>query len=52
MQPDPKVALVTGAAQGIGRAIAEEFAHAGFHVAATDVTQEVAAVPRADGSAA
>ncbi|HZN92375.1 MAG TPA: SDR family NAD(P)-dependent oxidoreductase, partial [Myxococcales bacterium] len=47
MQADPKVALVTGAAQGIGRAIAGALAQAGFHVAAAEVQPEVEAVARA-----
>lgn len=33
-----KVALVTGAAQGIGRAVAEKLAREGAHVVATDIT--------------
>lgn len=46
MQADPKVALVTGAAQGLGRAIAAELSRAGFRVAAADVAPEVEAVAR------
>src|SRR3954466_5424206 len=46
MQSDPKVALVTGAAQGIGRAIVTELARAGLHVVVTDVTPEVEAVAK------
>jgi NAD(P)-dependent dehydrogenase (short-subunit alcohol dehydrogenase family) len=34
-----KVALITGAARGIGRAAAELFAREGAHVFATDVNQ-------------
>ncbi len=37
-----KIALVTGAASGIGRAIAERFAEEGAHVVVTDVDQELA----------
>lgn len=46
MQTDPKVALVTGAAQGLGRAIAAELSRAGFHVAVADLAPEVEAVAR------
>src|SRR4051794_15844676 len=46
MPSDPKVALVTGAAQGLGRSIATELALAGFYVAAADVAPEVAAVAK------
>lgn len=37
-QPDHQVALVTGAAQGLGRAIALRLAAEGFAVAANDIT--------------
>jgi rhamnulose-1-phosphate aldolase/alcohol dehydrogenase len=37
-----KVAIVTGAASGIGRAIAERFAEEGAHVVVTDVDLELA----------
>jgi rhamnulose-1-phosphate aldolase/alcohol dehydrogenase len=39
-----KIALVTGAASGIGRAIAERFAEEGAHVVVTDVDEEQAVV--------
>ena len=38
-----RIALVTGAASGIGRAIAERFAEEGAHVVVTDVDQALAA---------
>jgi 3-oxoacyl-[acyl-carrier protein] reductase len=38
-----KVAIVTGAARGLGRAIAETLAAAGTHVACADVSQETLA---------
>lgn len=51
-----KVALITGASRGIGRAIAEAFAAAGAHVVLTSRTQasldEVAAAIEADGGSA
>jgi rhamnulose-1-phosphate aldolase/alcohol dehydrogenase len=37
-----KIALVTGAASGIGRAIAERFAEEGAHVVVTDVDEKLA----------
>jgi len=51
MQTDPqKVALVTGAAQGLGRAIAAELSRAGFRVAVADVAPEVEAVAKELGA--
>ena len=51
-----KVAIVTGAAHGIGRAIAEQFAHEGAAVLVADVDEtageESAAIIRARGQAA
>src|SRR5207247_10050054 len=38
-----KVAIVTGAASGIGRAIAERFAEEGAHVVVTDVDEALSA---------
>lgn len=35
-----KIALVTGAASGIGKALAEEFAREGAKVVATDINDE------------
>jgi sorbitol-6-phosphate 2-dehydrogenase len=39
---DPRVALVTGAAQGLGQALAIHLASAGYHVVAADVREEQA----------
>lgn len=39
---DQKVAIVTGAAQGIGRAIAGELALAGAHIAVFDLNIDAA----------
>jgi len=45
---DQKVAIVTGAAQGIGRAIADELAIAGAHVAVFDLNLEAAQTAAAE----
>ena len=45
---DQKVAIVTGAAQGIGRAIADELARAGAHVAVFDLNIESAQIAAAE----
>ena len=51
-----KIAIVTGAAHGIGRAIAEQFAHEGAAVLVADIDEaageEAAAIIRARGQAA
>ena len=57
MQLEPgQTALVTGAANGIGRALALAFRAAGLHVVGTDVNaaalQALAAAALADGGAA
>jgi 2-hydroxycyclohexanecarboxyl-CoA dehydrogenase len=53
---DGKIAVVTGAASGIGRATAEAFAHAGAHVLLADINDEsgeaLAAALAAQGYAA
>jgi 3-oxoacyl-[acyl-carrier protein] reductase len=41
-QLDDKVAVITGGAQGIGRAIAELFARRGAHIVIADINQEKA----------
>jgi 3-oxoacyl-[acyl-carrier protein] reductase len=51
---DKRLAIITGAANGIGRATAEAFAKAGYHVVAWDLGDEAglcAAIEAAGGSA-
>ncbi len=43
-----KIALVTGSAQGIGKAIAEKFADAGAHIVISDVNDTLAAETAAE----
>jgi 3-oxoacyl-[acyl-carrier protein] reductase len=43
MSNEPRVAIITGAANGIGRATAVAFAAAGYHVAAWDLAQDAGA---------
>jgi NAD(P)-dependent dehydrogenase (short-subunit alcohol dehydrogenase family) len=56
MRLKDKIAIVTGAAHGIGRAIAEQFAHQGAAVLIADIDEpageETAAIIRARGQAA
>src|SRR3978361_2230157 len=47
-----KSALITGAASGIGRAIAETFAKAGAHICIADISIEAAQKAAADIAAA
>ena len=48
---DLKVALVTGAASGMGRISSKRLAAEGVHVAAVDVNEEGQRSPSADGGA-
>jgi NAD(P)-dependent dehydrogenase (short-subunit alcohol dehydrogenase family) len=49
MRLQNKIAIVTGAARGIGRGIAEVFADEGAHVAIADIANEEEAAKVADG---
>jgi NAD(P)-dependent dehydrogenase (short-subunit alcohol dehydrogenase family) len=40
----PLVAIITGAAQGLGRSIAHRLAHDGFHVAVNDIPSKRAKI--------
>ena len=56
MSHETRVVIITGAANGIGRATAEAFAAAGYHVVAWDIAEAqgrelLAAITRAGGSA-
>lgn len=51
MQLEGKVALITGAARGLGRACASRFAAEGAHLALLDVAAPIAGVPYPLGSA-
>lgn len=46
--PSPKTAIVTGAASGIGRGIAEHFARDGIHVVCADINKEAVLKVAAD----
>jgi len=50
--PDPQRVIVTGAARGIGRAIASAFAGAGHHVCALDLADTLAATADEIGASA
>ncbi|HWA64910.1 MAG TPA: mycofactocin-coupled SDR family oxidoreductase [Mycobacteriales bacterium] len=45
VSPDPRVALVTGAARGIGAATTRALLAAGWSVVAVDVTEDIAGLP-------
>lgn len=53
MKVDEKIALITGAAAGLGRELAKGFARAGAHVLIADIdagaAESVAALVRAEG---
>lgn len=52
MMSDRKVAIVTGGGQGIGRAIALDFAEAGIDVVVADINLEMAETAAAEAAAA